>query len=311
MNVGALDLGSNSFSLLVGRARGRRIEKRATQKVSLRIGDVVARHGALPEPAFENALAVARDLADKAREEGAICLAAVGTSALRDAQNGAEFVRAAAERFGLTVELVSGDEEARLAYSGALSALDGARERALVLDLGGGSAEVAVGDGDECLAVESLPLGFLRVGRELELASPLNAADVARIAAYVRNVAEPALGRVSALEPRAFVLSGGTARTLGRVATTLGVPSLGSAGLRRLASHLSGRDPSHLAVLGVEASRSQVFGVAIVVLATLVELMAAPSVRVSPGGLREGIVLRETKNRRLGAARAATRTWAA
>jgi exopolyphosphatase/guanosine-5'-triphosphate,3'-diphosphate pyrophosphatase len=309
MNVGALDLGSNSFGMLVGRVRGRRVEKLSTQKVSLRIGDTVARYGALPEPVFERALEVVRDLADKALEAGAVCLAAVGTSALRDARNGGDFVRAAGERFGLAVELASGEEEGRLVYRGALSSLESTRERSLVMDLGGGSVELAVGDGDECLAVESLPLGFLRVARELELASPLNGADVARVAAYVRRTAEPALRRLSALEPHAFVLCGGTARTLGRVANTLGAPPLGSVGLRRLATHLSGRDPNHLAVLGVDASRAPVFGVGLVVLATVAELLGAGSLRVSRGGLREGIVLRETRERRLGAR--ATRTWAA
>jgi exopolyphosphatase/pppGpp-phosphohydrolase len=89
------------------------------------------------------------------------------------------------------------------------------------------------------------------------------------------------------------------------VATTLGVRELGGPGVRRLALHLAARDPGHLAMLGVDASRAQVFGVAIVVLASLVEVLGAPSMRVSPGGLRQGIVLREVKSR--GAASPRTR----
>ncbi|HVR19379.1 MAG TPA: hypothetical protein VMS65_06780, partial [Polyangiaceae bacterium] len=252
MKVGALDLGSNSFGLLVGRVRSRsRVEKIASRKESLRIGEVVAAHGKLPEAQFERALEVVRDLSDTAREEGAESVVAIGTSALRDAANGAEFVRAAAERFGLAARIASGTEEGRLVYRGARSALDDVPGRALVLDLGGGSAELAVGDGHACLAVESLPLGFLRVARELELDTTLNGAGVARVAAHVRHVAEPVLGRLVALTPRAFVLSGGTARTLARVAKALGVRELSGVGLRRLASHLAVRDPSHLAVLGV------------------------------------------------------------
>jgi exopolyphosphatase/guanosine-5'-triphosphate,3'-diphosphate pyrophosphatase len=306
MKVGALDLGSNSFGLLVGRVRARsRVEKLVSRKESLRIGEVVAAHGELPEAHFERALEVVRDLADTAREEGAECVVAIGTSALRDAANGAEFVRAAAERFGLAARIASGTEEGRLVYRGARSALDDLPGRALVLDLGGGSAELAVGDGHDCLAVESLPLGFLRVARELELDTTLNGTGVARVAAHVRKVAEPVLGRLVALTPRAFVLSGGTARTLSRLAKALGVRELSGVGLRRLASHLAARDPSHLAVLGVEASRAPVFGAGIVVLSALVELLNAPRVRVSPGGLREGIVLAETQSRKLGASRAA------
>jgi len=312
MKVAALDLGSNSFGLLVGRARGDgSVEKLTSQKEPVRLGQAVAASGAIPEAAFERALAVVRGFCDTARELEAECVAAVGTSALRDATNGGEFVRAVAKRFGLGVQLVSGDEEARLVYSGARSALADLPERMLVIDLGGGSAELAVGDGDQCLAVESLPLGFLRVARELELTSTLNGAAVARVNARVRETADGVLGRLVAFMPRAFVLSGGTARTLGRVAAALGVRELTGTELRRLASHLAARDPSHLTVLGVEASRASVFGVAMVVLAALVELTGANAVRVSPAGLREGIVLRETKNRAPAAAKVSVRIWAA
>jgi exopolyphosphatase/guanosine-5'-triphosphate,3'-diphosphate pyrophosphatase len=312
MNVGALDLGSNSFGMLVGRVRkGGRVEKLAAHKETLRIGDVVAVHGALSDTVFERALDAVRDLADRAREEGAECVAAVGTSALRDAANGSDFVRCASERFGIGIHVASGDEEARLVYRGARSALDGVPERALVVDLGGGSAEIAVGDGDECLGVESLPLGFLRVARELELGATLNGAAVTQVATYVRVAAEPHVARLVAFEPRALVLSGGTARSLSRVATALGVRELSGVGLRRLATHLAGRDPSHLAVLGVEKTRAPVFGAGIVVLAALVELAGASSVFISQGGLREGIVLRETKSRGIATQRASMRTWAA
>jgi exopolyphosphatase / guanosine-5'-triphosphate,3'-diphosphate pyrophosphatase len=312
MNVAALDLGSNSFGLLVARARrDGGIEKITSQKQPLRIGDSVAAYGAIPEAEFERALVVVRDMLDTARSLGAESVGAVGTSALRDAVNGPEFVRAAAERFGLAVQIVSGDEEARLVYRGARSPLEDLPERAFVIDLGGGSAELAVGDGDECLTVESLPLGFLRVARELDLDPVLGGAAVARIGAHVRASAEHVLGRFIAFSPRAFVVSGGTARALGRIAKALGVRELTALGLRRLASHLAGRDPNHLALLGVEASRATVFGVAVVVLASLVEQSGAREVRVSPGGLREGIVLRDAKNLRFASRGASVRTWAA
>ncbi|HEX6278297.1 MAG TPA: hypothetical protein VFZ53_34865, partial [Polyangiaceae bacterium] len=75
--------------------------------------------------------------------------------------------------------------------------------------------------------------------------------------------------------------------------------------------HLAARDPSHLEMLGVDAARAPVFGAGVVVLSSLVELLEAPAVRVSTGGLREGIVLRETMRRKITSRRAAVRTWAA
>jgi exopolyphosphatase/guanosine-5'-triphosphate,3'-diphosphate pyrophosphatase len=315
MNVAALDLGSNSFGLLVGRVRrDGRVEKLGTKKEALRIGEVVACHGAIPDTSFERALGVVGEMLGVAHELDAEHVAAVGTSALRDAANGPDFVRAAAERLGLPIQIVSGDEEARLVYHGARSALEDLPERSLVIDLGGSSVELAVGDGSELLSVDSLPLGFLRVARELDLGATTSRADVARISAHVREAAERVIARLVAFSPRALVASGGTARALGRVASALGVRELTGVGLRRLGAHLALRDPSHLAVLGVEASRAPVFGVGIVVLAALVELTQAPVMRISAGGLREGVILREAKNRKgrePSAGRAAVRTWAA
>src|SRR6185436_4099694 len=117
-------------------------------------------------------------------------------------------------------------------------------ERSLVIDLGGGSVELAMGDGNDCLALESLPLGFLRVMRELELGTVSSGADIARLTAHVRALGEGPLRRLVAFHPRAFVLSGGTARALARVAAALGVRELSQVGLRRLAAHLAARDPT-------------------------------------------------------------------
>jgi exopolyphosphatase/guanosine-5'-triphosphate,3'-diphosphate pyrophosphatase len=243
MNVAAIDLGSNSFGLLVGRVfRDGRIDKVLARKEALRLGEVVAEHGAIPESLFERALGVVRDMVDVARAFDAEAIAAAGTSALRDARNGADFVRAARERTGVRAELLSGDDEAKLVYQGARSALENPPERTLVIDLGGGSVELAMGDGNDCLGLESLPLGFLRVTRDLPLGAVSRGADIARLAAHVRALGEGPLRRLVAFNPRAIILSGGTARALGRVAAALGVRELSAVGLRRLAAHLAGRD---------------------------------------------------------------------
>src|SRR5687768_16185262 len=114
VNVAALDLGSNSFHLLVARvgALGR-MEKLGSAKRTPRLGESVAATGLIPPEAFRTALDALGELATEARRYPIDRMVTVGTSALRDADNGDDFVRAARARHGVHVELLSGTDEGR------------------------------------------------------------------------------------------------------------------------------------------------------------------------------------------------------
>src|SRR5689334_1368735 len=152
MLLGALDLGSNSFHLLVARFDRRgAFEKVAGRKATLRLEEAVAATGHIPPQTFARALEAVGDLVAEARRRGAARVVAAGTSALRDAENGAHFCATASLRYGLPVLILSGGEEGRLVYAGARCRASELPERTGVIDLGGGSVEVAVGDDDRCL----------------------------------------------------------------------------------------------------------------------------------------------------------------
>lgn len=293
MPIAALDLGSNSFHLLAA-ARGPRGElvRLGSYKEVLELASHVRESGALSEPVIARALDAVGTMLAFARSLRATPIA-VGTSALRTAVNGIAFVRAARERFGLDVELLSGSEEASLAYHGARSGLNGLPSRVCVVDIGGGSVETAVGDSDRCRYTGTLPLGFLRFGDgfrdDLEIR--------ARVEREARGVAE----RVRELAPEACVASGGTARALAKIlgpaARVEGRPVRRDE-LRSLARELLRADAARLADLGVEPERRSVIGVGATVLSAFLDTLGAPSVRISPGGLREGVVLREFQSQR-------------
>lgn len=289
MHFAAMDLGSNSFHLLAA-ARGSRGElvKLGSYKEVLKLAASLDASGRLPEASMARALDALGTMLAFARFFRAAPIA-VGTSALRSAKNGQEFVRAAKSRFDLDVQILSGAEEATLVYRGARSGLSGLPSKIAVVDLGGGSVEVAVGDGEQCGCTETLPLGFLRFDGSSE--SEIRE----RIARDARAVAQ----RVRELSPEACVASGGTARALAKI---LG-PSARVEGrpvhrdeLRSLSRELFHADEARLAELGVDPARRDAIGVGATVLSAVVDALGAPSLRISPGGLREGVLLRQLSN---------------
>jgi exopolyphosphatase / guanosine-5'-triphosphate,3'-diphosphate pyrophosphatase len=294
MLLGALDLGSNSFHLLVARVdRARELEKVVGRKAAIRLGEAVAATGRIPPETFSRALEAVGDLVAEARRRGATRIAAAGTSALRDAENGPQFAATASLRYGLEIQILSGEDEGRLVYAGARSRAGELPGRVGVVDLGGGSAEIAIGDDDGCTFAASLPLGFLRLARTLDAHGALDDRGVERVVEHVRATAAGIRARVRELAPRAWLLSGGTARALGGVLANEPGAAISTRALARLAERFARSEPSSLIGLGVEPPRARGFGLGIVVLAALVEELGAPATRITGGGLREGLLLRE------------------
>jgi exopolyphosphatase / guanosine-5'-triphosphate,3'-diphosphate pyrophosphatase len=288
MKLAALDLGSNSFHLLVAHTEGAlKLTKLGSHKEVLRLGSVVREQGRLSDEAFERGLRAVGRASEVARDLGAKTVLAVATSALRDASNGAAFCNECFAQHGVRVQLISGDEEARLAYLGARSALEPASDRVLVADIGGGSVELALGDGPLCSDVRSLPLGFLRLASAFPLAE---AGGPARLARYVQLECENArwqLGRFDTL-----LLSGGTARTIGKL---LGGAIAGATTkqVRDLCDELCVAPRASLLRRGVDAARAETLGLGAAVISGLVAGFGQRKLRISPRGLREGVILRE------------------
>ncbi len=289
MNLSAIDLGSNSFHLLVARASASGLTKVTSAKEVLRLGAVVQAHGELPPAVFRDALDVVGVMARIARAHGSEQVVAVGTSALRDARNGGEFCALAAERHRLCVELIGGQEEGELVFRGAVSSCPGLRGRVAVVDIGGGSVEVAVGEGERLELVESLPLGFLRLQQRLRAQGiPLTAERVGEV---VREHCAPLRQSLAAERPTEWLFSGGTARALGKLMVQADGISARAAG--RLCDEISSAGREGLQALGVEASRLDTLGLGALVLRALVEILEVPRLRIASGGLREGVLLRE------------------
>ncbi len=161
--VAVVDIGSNSTRLLVADVGAEGVRELDRRSIVTRLGEGVDATGALGDGPRERVLAVLEEYAAAIAEHGATATTAVLTSAVRDASNGPEFAAAVRDRYGLEGRTLSGDEEARLTYRGATAARsDEPAQRLLVIDIGGGSTELVIGQRGEVDFHVSTQVGVVR-----------------------------------------------------------------------------------------------------------------------------------------------------
>jgi exopolyphosphatase / guanosine-5'-triphosphate,3'-diphosphate pyrophosphatase len=311
-----LDLGSNSFHLLVADIDGSTVHPVRRQREMLHLGRAIARHGSIPVDLGVRAVATVERLAELARRSGAEEVVAVGTEALRRSGDG-DLVARLSEAAGAPLALLDGEEEARLAYLGARAGVDVIDEPTLVLDLGGGSLELAIGSGERILWAMSLPLGASRLSAMLDpdggsatsvgdpdADAPPSPRALKRLRQHVITELADAATVVRRHAPASTIAVGGTVRALAQVLAdragrwlpaTVNQAPLDRDELAEVAVELSAVSTTERArIPGVKSRRADHLHVAAIVLDEVLRRTAGPdgrTVRVSDWGLREGVLL--------------------
>jgi len=233
-----------------------------------------------------------------ARRLDAESIAAVGTSVLRDAENSREFRIQVREDCGLPVEVISGEQEADLAYLGNLHdrRLPPTEGERVVIDIGGGSTEIVRGLGHSILHRESFPVGAVRLTELILRADPPNVAECDRCDATI----EEAMARVGSLAPRSLLLgTGGTIQNLASVARTAGLVAAreihGAVLPHTVVSELIDLFRSlplkfRKRVPGLEPERADVILAGAMILHQMMAALSAPKIVVSANGVRHGCV---------------------
>jgi exopolyphosphatase / guanosine-5'-triphosphate,3'-diphosphate pyrophosphatase len=302
MRLGVLDVGSNTVHLLVVDAhRGARPIPAFSHKADLRLaahlenGDRLSAEGAGRLRAFvDDALRVAED-------KGVEDLIAFATSAVRDAVNGEEVLAKLRAECGVDVELLSGQEEARLTFLAARRWFGWSSGRLLVLDIGGGSLEIAAGGDEEPDFWASLPLGVGRLTRDWFSADPPPADEVRALRKHVRTEIAREVGGVTRLgAPDRAVATSKTFRQLARIAGA--APSGQGPLVRRALDHGALTSwaerlvamPSYerAGLPGVSEARAPQLPAGAIVADAAMDLFDLSEVAICPWALREGIILR-------------------
>ncbi len=299
--VAVIDVGTNTVLLTVAERRGASFHPVVERAEITRLGRGVDRTGRLDPAAIAETVAVVARYVAEARSLGAERIAAVATSAARDARNGAEFFEASRAAAGLAPEIIAGGEEARLVHLSAWGDFGAPGRPLAVLDVGGGSSEVTWGAGPVPDGRRSFQMGAVRLTERALPGDPPGAADVRRM----EEMAHAALSEVAeirasgALDGARLVAVAGTVTTLAAVAQALPVydalrvhgSRLGRGELSALVARLAALPAAERARLpGMEPKRADVIVAGGILVATAMELGGFEELTVSDRGVRWGLL---------------------
>jgi exopolyphosphatase/guanosine-5'-triphosphate,3'-diphosphate pyrophosphatase len=298
MRLGVLDVGSNTVHLQVVDAHpGARPSPATNQKVELRLheylnkeGEITAEGVALLEESIADAISHAKDFQT---EE----ILAFATSAIRDAKNGKEILEQINKKFEIDLQVLSGDDEAQMTFLAVRRWLGWSSGRLLVLDIGGGSLEIAVGDDERAEATISLPLGASRLTREYLDSDPHTSKEIKVLETYVFEAIKVSLPE-DIMDHIAdhFVATSKTFRTLARLGEHWFEDNpkyLKINSLTKMIPKLQDMSNKQRAELpGVSQSRARQIVAGAIVARTVMEKLHINELEICPWALREGIVLR-------------------
>ena len=301
MRLGVLDVGSNTVHLLVVDAhRGAQPDAVASHKTDLRLIDLMQADGSLGMSGTAALVAAVKTARKAATAEGVEDLVAFATSAVRDATDSAEVLARVAAESGVDLQVLAGDDEARLTFLAVRRWFGWSSGQLLCLDIGGGSLELAAGRHEEPDLACSLPLGAGRLTREHRMSDPPKKGQVAALRAYVAETLAPQVEALLATPVDLGVATSKTFRSLARLdgsAPSGEGPwvrrSLSADGLDAIVELVAGLRVEERAKLpGVSAGRAEQLLAGAVVAQEAMRAMALETVAVCPWAMREGIILR-------------------
>ena len=302
MRLGVLDVGSNTVHLLVVDAhRGAQPTPQHSSKSQLRLAEHIDPDGDLTRAGADALVKAAIVARDEAEDLGCDELLGFATSAVRDAGNSARVLKRVAKEAGVSLNVLSGDDEARLTFLAVRRWFGWSAGNLISLDIGGGSLELAVGaDEDPVLAV-SVPLGAGRLTRSWFDDDPPSKGQVARLREHVdKTLHKPAQRLLEHGRPDRVVATSKTFRTLARLAGA--APSsagpratrlLSRTGLTQVHAFISRMASQDLAELdGVSVGRAHQVLAGAVVAAGAMDALDVDVLELCPWALREGVILR-------------------
>ncbi len=293
-----IDVGTNSVKFHLGERRADGSMHTVVDRAEItRLGEGQDDGGVLAADAIARTVDVIEAMVDEAGRDGARDIVAVGTAGLRRAPNRAALVDALQARADLTVEVISGQEEARLAYLAATSALPSARGRLVVFDSGGGSTQFTFGRDDVVEEQFSVDVGAVRVAERFGLDSAVSTDTLDSVLSELASELE----RLNARHrPDGIVAIGGTATNLAAVrhgladyepelvhGTVIDIAELD----RQIELYRTRSADERRQIVGLQPARAEVILAGACIVRTILTKLAHESMTVSDRGLRHGVVL--------------------
>ena len=292
--IAAVDLGSNSFHMIVGELRHGQIVVLDRLRETVRLAEGLSDSGELSDEARQRAIDCLARFGQRLRDMQAGNVRAAGTSTLRRAHEESGFLSEAETALGHPIEIISGQEEARLIYSGVINSLPANDGMRLVMDIGGGSTELILGEGTRPQRLESLHLGCVSMTERFFPDGRISADAFEKARRAARLELRPVKAFFRDTKDIESIGTSGTIRATERVATELGsIDShrLSLAVLESLIERvLEFPTIDSLVLEGLSERRAQVWPGGLAILAELIAVLRVDELAVSDGALREGLL---------------------
>lgn len=295
MTLAAIDIGTNSVKMLVGRVSGRNVTPLLHRAVITRLGEGLQNSGDISAEAADRTITALAAFRTLAQERGAKQIRAVGTLAIRAAKNGRSFVDRCAREAGLDIEILSGEEEARLSFQGAAGA--SRADQVLGIEIGGGSTQIMVGTQSKLHASWSLSMGAVTLTEEFLKSDPPSAAEMTALSASIRRRLQGVVARVgrdgelvgvggtvSAILTQLRKDDGGDPREFHQ--TRVSFETLSALSIRLSLQTVAERER-----MGIEKGRSDIIAAGAWILTATMSHLEATSLRASAHGLRHGLLI--------------------
>ncbi|MEU3414970.1 Ppx/GppA phosphatase family protein [Streptomyces sp. NPDC006658] len=302
MRLGVLDVGSNTVHLLVVDAHpGARPLPAHSHKVELRLAQLLDGSGAIGEDGIDKLTEVVRDALQAAEDKGVEDLLPFATSAVREAGNADDVLGRVADKTGVRLQVLSGEEEARLTFLAVRRWFGWSAGKLLVLDIGGGSLEIAYGMDEEPDAAVSLPLGAGRLTAGWLPGDPPAPEDVRALRRHVRTEIARTVGEFARFgAPDHVVATSKTFKQLARIAGAARSADglhvqreLKRESLEAWVPKLAGMTAGQRAALpGVSEGRAGQLLAGALVAEAAMDLFGVERLEICPWALREGVILR-------------------
>ena len=291
---GIIDLGTNTFHLLiVERQDGQAFVELYRERRFIKLAEEgIERIGA---GAYARGLAAIRDYRGLMEQYAVDRMRATGTAALRTASNGSDFIRQVATETGIRVDLISGDEEARLIHLGVSQAVAFGHEDRLIMDIGGGSVEFIIADRAEVHWAKSFPVGLAVLNRHFHHSDPIEATEITALHAFLESELHPLYRALEQYPVSDLVGASGTFEVLENMVThcnegahevSLCIEDFHALLQRILPTTLEER----LAIPGLPASRVDMFVVALLLLEHVLRKSGARRIVISRYAMKEGML---------------------
>lgn len=305
--IAAIDIGTNSLHMVIVKIEAAlpSFTMIAREKETVRLGDRNLITGELKPEIMNKAIACLGRFKTLAYSLGVTSIVAVATSAVRESPNGKEFLHQIETQVGLNVDLISGPEEARRIYLGVLSGMEFNNQPHIIIDIGGGSTELILGDSEEPRSLTSTKIGAVRLTGELVKSDPITETEFKYLQAYARGMLERSVeevqGKLKIGDSPRLIGTSGTIETiatiharekLGLVPSTLNGYQFSLQDLRTWVTRLRRMtNIERAAIPGMPEKRSEVILAGAVILQEAMTLLGLESLTVCERSLREGVIV--------------------